>query len=833
MSAIIDKAAMHIRRNALAVIATLLLVVAPLPSTAFAEPALTDPADTTVYSEELVEDPSVLTAQDEYQSGTIPILRLTFHDDVDPETGEVTLSGDEKIDLMNGSENHSYRASGVTMDLEVPPAYDNPEDDLWDGVSGYSGETNLELEFIRGRGNSTWREAKKPYKFKLDKGADLFGMGKNKHWTLLANYYDSSLTINRMVGWLGDQMGLSYTPRGVPVDLYLNDVYYGSYLLMEEVRVDSSRVDIDIVDEDASDPDSLDITGDYLFGMEVKLTSESYECFTTTRSNTYSYDTPEYGAEPTDAERAQQAYLLSFMERVEDAIYSKGLTSPSGDNLWDLMDQASAADYWWIQEFTGNCDAFATPSTYLYKQRDTLNDDGTVTTGKLYWGPLWDFDFVWGQFYAEGFDNASSGWIARLRQDLEFVELLNQRWEVLDDILEQVTAEGGLLDQYLEEMSQSWEGDHQRWPKEETTDWVGGSYAETIGELRTHIDERRAWINTNLVQLPTTYYTATFMDGDTEVLSATFWQEDPVLVEPPEIPEREGMLWLGWLLPNGEEYDPHKAYSEDITVRATFVDPATVVAAQDIFFPCPEVWTDSSTVIRYELMPADAVDTRIVWTSSDEGVVTIDEDGIAWPVEGCLDGADTASATITATLVGSGKSASFRIVFYDSDRVNLPQPDLITFADEMALEEGTYRQASFVTEPYPSVLNKFNDLVFEVDNEEIAGVSELGVVTGKHPGTTSMVVRRYNPETYEMEVVGTVTVTVTERTPDPTPEPAPKPTPEPEPEPASETEPTPDTNPTPREKLPKTADETAPFVMVACLAVAGGICLLTARRLRT
>ena len=184
-------------------------------------------------------------------------------------------------------------------------------------------------------------------------------------------------------------------------------------------------------------------------------------------------------------------------------------------------------------------------------------------------------------------------------------------------------------------------------------------------------------------------------------------------------------------------------------------------------------------------------------------------------------------------MVGSGKSASFRIVFYDSDRVNLPQPDSIAFADEMALEEGTYRQASFVTEPYPSVLNKFNDLVFEVDNEEIAGVSELGVVTGKRPGTTSMVVRRYNPETYEMEVVGTVTVTVTERTPDPTPEPAPKPTPEPEPEPASETEPTPDTNPTPREKLPKTADETAPFVMVACLAVAGGICLLTARRLRT
>ena len=885
MSAIFDTIAMHIRRNALAAIAILLLSITPISSVAFAEPAPAEPADAASIRfgqpvdsgdgltepdngvegpdsgdgltepdngvegpdapvdgggdherfadsgngladlegadpipPEPIEEPSATAAQNEYQSGTIPILRLTFHDDIDLETGEVVLSGNEKIDLMNEAANHSYRAIGVTMDLEVPPTYDNPEDDLRDGVSGYSGETNLELEFIRGRGNSTWRAAKKPYKFKLDKGADLFGMGKNKHWVLIANYYDTSLTINRLTGWVGDQMGFSFTPRGVPVDLYMNESYYGNYLLMEEVRVDSNRVDIDVVDENASDPDSLEITGDYLIGMELKLTGQSYECFTTTRSNTYSYDTPEYGAELTDAEQAQQAYLLSHMERVEDAVYSKGLISPSGDNLWDLMDQASAADYWWIQEFTGNRDAFATPSTYLYKLRDTLGADGTVTTGKLYWGPLWDFDFVWGQFYAEGFDNTDTSWIARLRQDPAFVELLEQRWEVLDGILEQATAEGGLLDQYVEEMEQSWEGNQQRWPKEETTDWSGGSYAEAIEELRAHIDARRAWINANLDQLPTAYCTATFMDGDTEVLSATFWQGDPLKVEPPEIPEREGMLWLGWLLPDGTEYDSHKSYSEDITIRATYVDPATVAAAQDIFFPCPEIWTDRLTVIRYELMPADAVDTRIVWTSSDESVVVVDEDGIAWPVDGCLDGVETASATITATLVGSGKSASFRIVFYDPGSVNLPNPDSITFAEEMVLEVGTYRQVTFETEPYPTAVNEYNDLIYEIEDEEIAEVSMLGVVTAKRPGTTLMVVKRSNPETYELEVVGTFTVTVAESPPDPAPEP----------EPVSE--PVPDADAMPKAGLPNTGDEATPFAMVVCLAMAGGICLLVARR---
>ena len=49
----------------------------------------------------------------------------------------------------------------------------------------YNGATE-----IRGRGNSTWSQPKKPYRLKLDKKTDLLGMGKSKHWVLLANYLD-------------------------------------------------------------------------------------------------------------------------------------------------------------------------------------------------------------------------------------------------------------------------------------------------------------------------------------------------------------------------------------------------------------------------------------------------------------------------------------------------------------------------------------------------------------------------------------------------------------------------------------------------------------------
>ena len=43
-------------------------------------------------------------------------------------------------------------------------------------------------------------------------------MGKNKHWVLIANFYDTSLTVDRLVGWIGEQMGIAFTPRAVPVD---------------------------------------------------------------------------------------------------------------------------------------------------------------------------------------------------------------------------------------------------------------------------------------------------------------------------------------------------------------------------------------------------------------------------------------------------------------------------------------------------------------------------------------------------------------------------------------------------------------------------------------
>ena len=96
---------------------------------------------------------------------------------------------------------------------------------------------------IKGRGNSSWGWPKKPYRIKLDKKADLFGMGKNKNWVLLANYLDESLLRNTTAFQISEELGL-VSVQSVWTDVVLNGDYIGNYQLCEQIRIDEDRVDI-------------------------------------------------------------------------------------------------------------------------------------------------------------------------------------------------------------------------------------------------------------------------------------------------------------------------------------------------------------------------------------------------------------------------------------------------------------------------------------------------------------------------------------------------------------------------------------------------------------
>ena len=79
---------------------------------------------------------------------------------------------------------------------------------------------------------------------------------------------------------------------------------------------------------------------------------------------------------PVNDERNQKLFeqYKALAEREENVIFGENFKNSDGVSYTEYLDAQSAADFWWLQEFTVNSDAFTTSSNYLYKKRD----------GKLY-----------------------------------------------------------------------------------------------------------------------------------------------------------------------------------------------------------------------------------------------------------------------------------------------------------------------------------------------------------------------------------------------------------------------------------------------------------------
>ena len=115
------------------------------------------------------------------------------------------------------------------------------------GNAEYANQLNNVAFTIHVRGNSTAGADKKPYKIKLNKKADLFGLGggvANKHWVLLANCFDESLMRNKLCYDLSGVFGCPVWMKSEWVDVVMNGQYVGNYLLCQHIRVDEERIPI-------------------------------------------------------------------------------------------------------------------------------------------------------------------------------------------------------------------------------------------------------------------------------------------------------------------------------------------------------------------------------------------------------------------------------------------------------------------------------------------------------------------------------------------------------------------------------------------------------------
>ena len=347
--------------------------------------------------------------------------------------------GAEELDKVNASQDHSYEATG-SLDIVVP-----------EGFEGYAGSdavitglNGAKMEYFRGRGNSTWEadNGKKPYKIKLEKKADIFGLGKSKHWALLANAMDTTLSRNRYSAYMSEGMGFEFTPSGYPVDVMLDDgkggcTYLGSYYLCENVRLESGRMELDPPAEGETSE------GDYLLAHQQGFVGKNI--FHTDHKVDLMNDDPSF--DPADGgtgTEAQREYIRSYVQDAENAVILGRVRDETAPDGWrevsaeDYIDYETAAKYWLIEDFSMNRDAFKGGSAYFYKTADTA-----AGKGKLFFGPVWDMDLAYCMGNQKGI-YVNHAWTNSLLKDKKFAEaVVNENRELnrkISDFKDQMAA---------------------------------------------------------------------------------------------------------------------------------------------------------------------------------------------------------------------------------------------------------------------------------------------------------------------------------------------------------------------------------------------------------
>lgn len=659
------------------------------------------------------------------------------------------------IEQMNSDEYHKTKCTG-TVDIKVP-------EDCTDvfGQASYGDMEGLVLKYIRGRGNSTWAEDKKPYKLEFKTEQSFFGMGSDKEWALMANYKDDTLFRNIMTAWVGDQLGFAYSPTGVPVELVMTGEKYGThylgcYVLSELVNRGENRVNIEKLGKNVSATEEeaaageANISGGYLisiFNENQDWDEPVNNIFKTSSGVELLHQYPEYeSTDLTEGQTSQLEYIHNYMQKLEDLITAKTIDH---DAVAEMMDLQSAVDYWMIQEFTKNSDAFQTHSTYMFKPRGD----------KLYWGPLWDFDFGWDldtEYSVErGINYSQMLWIDHLRaKDPEFRAIVQQRWEVLKGILQELIANGGIMDQYEEGLSKAWEINRKLWPYLDDED-CEISYKERVDNLKYNIQKRIDVVDECMkTEISKVFVTVRFVADGKEVAVYDDVRINGEIEKIPEAPEKEGYVFENWYEEKSGDSPDNVTVDGDLTIVAKYVPVSEAVIPEKLFMRGYEDWAavqDYAYSLPYvKVFPENTTDSRVWFTVSDESIATIKGDELLLH--------STGDVVIKAsTYNGIYKELTLHV--YDKTQTEKqPVTEIKPAATSYKLAKGEVTQILFDLYPKDVPL-AYQYIDYVSSNEKIAEIDYMGVVVPKKAGTVTI---RYSVMDYNdnVEASGSLKVTV-------------------------------------------------------------------------
>lgn len=360
-----------------------------------------------------------------------------------------------------------------------------PKEGLYEGYIG-----------IRGRGNWTWTQPKKPYNIELwnDKktsiSAHILDLPFEEDWLLIPNYMDKTLLRNYTSHTLANLFELGWTPKIRFVEVYLNNEYQGLYQLTERIKRDNNRLPISKLSTSPIYHTKENITGGYILRSDRILEKDYFQTEYADKTLLYQYPKQE------KITASQKEYIQNYINEFEQSLYVVDIKA--NNEYLKYIDIESFIKYFLIVEFSKDWDAVGF-SEYMHKERGE----------KLKMGPIWDFDLTYGNstngdcHLYTGWTKqitSSKSWYRQLLKNDYFYQELAKYWEQEKHHFKDILT---IIDKKAKEMNKEIEHNFERWAimgKKVGTNPTPcpEDYEDEIEYLKTWIINRYNWLDKNL-----------------------------------------------------------------------------------------------------------------------------------------------------------------------------------------------------------------------------------------------------------------------------------------------------------------------------------------------
>ena len=231
---------------------------------------------------------------------------------------------------------------------------------------------------IRGRGNSSWSDnsnSKNPYRLKFYEKQKPLGMTKGKSWVLLANKIHGSMTSNALALKVADMVGSAGCNHIVPVELYVNGHYRGSYNFTEKTGFANNSIDI------ADETNAVMLELDSYYDEPFKYRDKNYNLYV----NLKEPDLQEMIDDSLITKEEANERFAQIKEAFNNFTYG---IKRDYDNA--QLDVESMVRAMLVTDLVRNEELMHPKSWFIYNP-DITNPDSLWTLG-----PVWDFDWSYG-----------------------------------------------------------------------------------------------------------------------------------------------------------------------------------------------------------------------------------------------------------------------------------------------------------------------------------------------------------------------------------------------------------------------------------------------------